>query len=352
MLLRIIGQAPQFELYDGVYTIGSDDEADIYFGHLNAQHAKFVFVSGQVILQESNDPIYVNGQPMTKFPYEVSTTDVLSLSEETHLYFSEDETSAEPPAPTLAIPSHVEAPKSSLLDKLYSIDPSILIIAAIFATLTIVMLSWTKKTDVLPMEFKVPPAEAIPANKAEHYISDILGKNLLAYEEKDNRIVVRVLEGSEYQMNRWENDINLIMPKLDKDLQIIFVNPQKLTLKVKQDIQNLNPRFQVSISHLNVTVRGACLPSDCQRYQDYINANKTPDVQVTTQFYEIKNPPQIISMTVSKNASQVILKSQGITQVVPEGGKAFDIGYLQLIRQEGIELATPNGTVFIPWRKS
>jgi hypothetical protein len=345
MLLRLIGEDIDFPLCDGVFTIGSDDDDHIYFESLGKKHLEFVYIDEKLFLQKAKGAVYLNGNPVKAYPCELSLGEVLSLSEEIHLFYGKE---GEPdPAKPVIVLTTQEKRMALPWRKLGFIGIGLLGLML----MTFAMVSWMPRAEVVPEAPGRPPEREILASQAQEYFKQILGGHLLAIKENDQMIEIRVLESDARQMKRWQEDIELILPKVHKDVKVIKVNQQQLMQNVKQRLEG-HRFWRLQVEGLKVTVSAACTPAQCRAWKEELKKLQVEDVQIVDNFYELKDANlKIISVTVSKYASLAKLEQNGSTMIVPEGGQIFNLGRLQLIRQNGIEVATPHGQVFIPWHK-
>lgn len=351
--LFLMGEDPQnIDLEDGVTNIGGTDSSDIFCHILKDSSLEFIFAQGTMYLQKAKDlHVWVSGQLVNQFPRTIQAGEALSLSvdgtEMAHFYFG-NETTVSPDIPTVILPSAPEMIHQAPIHwkTVGQFTAILLTMSALFIGVASAYKSFFSSQE--PVAVALVQSNTPPVNA---YIQEVVGEQLLAIEEDETRITVRILSGTPQQNARWANDLEIYTKHINKDIFVIVIDPNDLVMQVKQDLKRLASHWQVTSDGLTVTVTGACT-TDCASQHERLRNYQKQDVTIVDKIHHIPMDFKIHSITVSKNTAQMTISKNGQYTIVKENDTLYNLGTVNIIRYDGVELNTPYGHVFLPWNKS
>lgn len=347
-----------FELWDGIFSLGSGKLDDITVAGLKDGQISFVYVDGFVSVQKSTETLWLDGKLVNTYPCEVAEGQIISLSKDCHLMFNQQKDPGAVAIPDLQVDESQQAVKKvsvwSFLQHYNAI-----IVGMIFSVLAVIFLVFLGdrlekvSSTVAPIE---QPLQQLSQSDVEKYAQSVIGESLIEIRVEGNHYFIRAVQESPAQNLRWKEDLERILHATPEDIQIDLdiVSLKDLVFHVKQDVQALDSIQSLQVIHNNrtLTVRGIVKSSNATKASLEKVQSKYPFFKINTDLHEVSINFDILSLTVSSHNATATLKSDGAIAIVPEGGKVFNIGTLKLIKHNGIVLATSHGDLFVPWKKS
>lgn len=350
--------AHAFELWDGIFSIGSGKLDDITIVGLEDSQISFVYVDGFVSVQKSLTPLWLDGKLVDTYPCEVAENQVLSLSKDCHLVFNQLKVTGAVAIPDLQVAVGAkETKKVPLLDFLKHYNA--VIVGMIFSILAVIFLVFLGdrlekvSSTVTPVE---QPFHQLSQSDIEKYAQSVIGESLIEIRVEGNHYFIRAVQESPAQNLRWKEDLERILNATPGDIQIdLDILPvSDLVFHVKQEVQSLDSiqSLQITNNHRTVTVRGIVRSASATKVSLENIQKKYPYFQIKPDLHEVNINFDILSLTVSSNNATATIKRDGEIAIIPEGGKVFNLGTLKLIKHNGIVVATSHGDLFVPWKKA
>lgn len=361
-ILKRIGNDYELPLYDALLKVGSsldDDDILVEEQGVTPTQFQFIFVDNQVVLQGGR--VWVDGVLVTQFPKVVLPLQVMSLNDDVHLVYGAEGFEV-PVAPKLQHPKTETVVKKSVdyQELLQKVRPYWKWVATGLGAMAVIWMALAVSNHYFPKQNQlVLPVyhEEMSDEYIETYVRQVVGANLLSYEEDDDVIVVRVLEGTVTQEQRWVEDLGRLAKRLEgeKTLILEIVHIEDLVRRVKEQLQTMGgfENIKVNVNGRTVTLVGVALPRSYSHVRESVEkvTKDNPDVRIVNEIQELKGADfDIVSLSISRNNASAVLRRQGEVRVVPEGGDVFGAGVLKLIRHNGLVLATKWGDVFVPWK--
>ena len=337
--LTLLGPlANSFVLYSSFFSIGNGQSDDLVVDSGQEAHVRFVCAGQTLSLLAKRAPIWVNGVAHEQFPFELAPGSVLSLSPDIHLYYG-DEADVLPDAPAIVIDIPKKRPNSA---KNAYIALVVLLSALVIPYGIQLGLSHYFKTNIAATA--VVPERTIDA---ADFINEVLGEDLLAYIQAPNsNYLVRALANP--QSAQQAEDLQ----RFDPNIHVQWVDLKQLLFHVKQGLSehSLSKKLKVEQARTTFVLRGICVGDECAQLALQIEqvAKANPDALLVNEVRRINIDFKIIAHSISAKAAFVTLKRGDQMVVVPEGGKVFDLGRLNLITPAGITVQTADGPIFIP----
>lgn len=357
-LHRLNSDILPFELWDGVFTLGSGKMDDLTMKDLKESQIRFVYVDGFISIQASLLPIWLDGHLMDQFPFEVGPSQVLSLSEEVHVVFNLSATECDVPIPTLrGAPVADKTKKKIFVLKDFRVVLTGVVLALMCVSLLLMIGGFLSKNHTVlePNQSSVVTPTPLSEAEVNQYIQRIIGKHLLSVRKEGLRYHIRTLAVDSDLERRWVNDLDKLMQLLPQETEIDLdtVPMEKLMFHVKHDLQVIDGIKNIDIHRKDrdLVVR-AIVPSVTAAVTAFEKVKaKYPFFVFTHDFHEVRINFQILALTVSRHNASVTVSYNNQTITIPEGGQVPDLGILRLIKHNGISVATAYGEVFVPWNR-
>lgn len=354
-LYQLNSQTAPYLLESARFTLGNDNLDDISCAGRGvvSQHITAVFASGLFSLLDVKGPVWLNGALVRRIPLDIPAGAVLSLSKEIHLFYGTADASA-PEIPELEALPTKQAPtvpannKTELLKSIFYYAG-----VSLVGVILMLVLGWATYHDRKVQQNLEPQVPAIIKEpfSLETFVQELLGENLLHYEETKEKILVVALTDKPAKTKSWQSDIELVYQQGAKPIEYVWLEKNQLAEKMNAKLAKYKPTIEWQEHGL--TLSAAALAPD---YASLVNQvailqQEYPWVKISANLKMHKPAPlDVLSVSVSaKNASAVIRKN-GQIQLFLEDESVFDAGRLKLVKHNGVVVATPYGDMFVPMK--
>ena len=335
-------------LIDGRFTIGSGDGDAIYMPDTVGaipEHLKLVFYDGVLTLLTAGAPIWVNSIPVAAFPFDVTPGDVISLSPDCHMAFTEEGNEL----PLIPI---IEAEKDEVL--FASVDKksmiryiTIAVVGALGALAIVIGASFLGGKPPPAIEIDSDVSHMISQEQVESYLQESFGKSILQVDFTKDECLIWLDDDATANHESAKERIDAILSKMEepRKARIQILDLKKLTADMMAKFRAKG--LAVNAADGIITVSGivpAKLVGDLNAQIEEANNQFfgfraiVADVRADDR-YNIK----LVSTVIGAKEVSATMRYKDTWTIVPEGGKVFGIGTLKAVRPSSIVVSTAYG---------
>ena len=335
-------------LMDGRFTIGSGDGDAIYMPDTAGavpEHLKLVFYDGVLTLLAASDSIWVNSVKVSAFPFDVHAGDVISLSPDCHMAFTED--GKELPAIPVIEQEADEVLFANVDKKVMMRYIKLAVIGAVGALA--ILLGSAILGDKPPKEEEPAPviSQEISQEQVQNYLQETFGKNLLSVTFTDEECLIWLDGNPAVNHNPVKEQMEGVLNKMIKPRKAVIevIDIKKLTETLTTEFKNKG--LAINEANDKITISGVMPPKLVSETNAQILAANSRFHGFKEVVSEVKADDRynikLVSVLIGAKEVSATLRYKDTWTIVPEGGKVFGIGTLKLVRPTSIVVATAYG---------
>ena len=334
-------------LRDGRFSIGSGDNDVIFlpssFGVVS-EHLNLVFFNGVLTLLTAKEQVWVDGVPVVAFPFDVHPNQVISLSQDSHVSFTQEGADL-PPIPLIEEQTS-EAFFASIDKKKVMRYIQMAVVGTVFSmAIVVVGLVMTNKQDKAPEQVAV--ATAVSEADIQKYLNETFGERLLSVQFTDEACKVLLDGNPKVNHEQIKVDMEGVLYKMTKPRQAIIevIDIKQLTQGVVDEFSKKG--LKVQEEGKQIIVSGTVPPSQVAALQERINAANAPFLGYREVLAKVSSDDRynvkLVSVSLGAKEAVATLRYKDQWTVVQEGGRVFGIGTLKLVRPGSIVIGTAHG---------